>query len=188
MMHRKMVCLMALLSGCLVGCGGASRKAAAPAVLTGSDPAVMMAAAQETLERMHFTMDKYDVQAGYLRTRPLRAGQFFEPWRTDNASLSAAGQANIDSLRRTVEVFVEPQEGVVQLRCAVTVEKLSMRPRPIQSTSRLPSMYTDSSRKRQSLAMDEGLMGQTIEWVDLGPDQALEQRILSKIQRQLRKA
>lgn len=187
MTNRKMVSLLALAAVCLAGCGGSAKKAAAaPAVVTGSDANSLLAAAQETLERMYFTMDKYDVEAGYLCTRPLRAGQFFEPWRKDNASGLAFGQANLDSLRRTVEVFVEPQGGVMGLRCAVTVEKLSLPPRPVRGTASLAGMYTDSSLRKQSLAMEKDPAGKQTEWIDLGPDLALEQRILKRIQQQLK--
>jgi len=179
---------LAAAAVCLAGCGGSAQKTAIAEVgITGLDANTLMAAAQETLGQMHFTMDKYDVEAGYLRTRPLRAGQFFELWRQDNASALAAGQANLDSLRRTVEVFVEPQDGMMGLRCAVTVEKLSLPPRPTQGTTRLAGMYTASSSRKQTLALAQDPAGKQIEWINLGPDAALEQRIVGRIQKQLKK-
>ena len=78
MTHRKIVLLLALLPVCLAGCSDSAKRTAA---MRSPDTASLMAAAQEALGQMHFVMDKYDVEAGYLRTRPQRASQFFEPWR-----------------------------------------------------------------------------------------------------------
>lgn len=182
---RKLFGIAVLAAGFLAGCGGASKTAATePAMLTAPDAAAAMAAAQTTLSRMQFVMDKYDIEAGYLRTRPLRAGQFFEPWRQDNASARAFGQANIDSLRRTVEVFVEPQGQAVQWRCVVMVERLSIPPRPIRGMSQIAGMYTDSSRMQQTLTLEDK-QGAAIEWLPLGRDAELEARIVKRIQKQL---
>jgi hypothetical protein len=187
MTHGKMFLVLSLSAVCLAGCGGSARSSvSAPAALTAPDAGVMLAAAQEALGRMHFVMDKYDVEAGYLRTRPQRAGQFFEPWRRDNASAAAFGQANLNSLRRTVEVYVEPQDWTSQLRCVVTVEKLSIPPRPMRGMSWMAGMYTESDRRLQTLMLD-ATETERVEWIDLGPDHALEQRIVTEIQRQLRK-
>lgn len=187
MTHRILLVLSALSTVGLVGCCGPATGRAAAEVLTASDAETLMAAAQETLGRMLFVMDKYDVEAGYLRTRPLRAGQFFEPWRQDNASAQAFARANTDSLRRTVEVFVEPGDSTAtQLRCVVTVERLAMPPLQIRSMSRLAGLYTDSTRTRQTLTLEPEQLRE-MEWVGLGQDHALEDRILTQIQHRLRK-
>lgn len=188
MKSRKMMYLTALLSVCLAGCGDSAKTAATECpVLTGPDAAALMAAAQEALGRMRFILDKYDVEAGYLCTRPQRASQFFEPWQQDNASSKAFAQANMDSLRRRIEVFVESQQdGTATLRCVVNVEKLSIPPQPIRSMSRMAGMYTDSTRSQQVLTLENEQVGQ-IEWIALGPDHALEHRIIKQIQRQTNK-
>jgi len=179
---QKLLPIAALAAAFLAGCKAAPKTAATePAALTAPNAAAVLAAAQKTLGEMQFVMDKYDVEAGYLRTRPLRAGQFFEPWRQDNASAKAFGQANIDSLRRTVEVFVEPQGQAVQWRCVVTVERLSIPPRPIRGMAQIAGMYTDSSQMQQTLKLE----GADIEWLPLGRDAELEARIVKRIQKQL---
>lgn len=170
---------------CVVGCADARRTAVPVDRLAVQDKAAAMAAAQETLRQMHFVIEKYDLEAGYIRTFPLRAGQFFEPWRQDNASMEALAQANLHSLRRTVEIFVEMSEPSARpsLHCRVTVEKLSLPPRPIRTMSRMANLYTDSSQRVQSLDLDEAFIA-AMEWIDMGTDAALEQRILARIQRQ----
>ncbi len=184
----KMLFLTVLSTVCLAGCGGSVKTSSAEtAVLAGPNAEMLMAAAQETLGQMRFVLDKYDIEAGYLRTRPQRASQFFEPWRQDNASGKAFAQANIDSLRRNVEVFVESQQdGTALLRCVVNMEKLYIPPQPIRSMSRMAGMYTDSTRRQQTLTLEDQQLGQ-VEWVALGQDHALEQRILKQIRRQTNK-
>lgn len=187
MKHTTLLLFLAMLAVALSGCGDSAKVVAtAPDSLTAPDADALMDAARQTLSRMLFVIDKYDIEAGYIRTRPQRGAQFFEPWRQDNASAAAFARANIDSLRRTVEVFVEPLEGTMQLRCLVSVQKLALPPQPIQSMARLANMYTDSSRNLQTLAIEKEQLSR-MEWLDLGPDHALEHRIVTQIQEQLGK-
>ncbi len=187
MKHRATVIAAVLLAGCLVGCGnGVQTAQTVPAAMEGADAAGLMAAAQDALGQMHFMMDKYDLDAGYIRTRPQRASQFFEPWRQDNASAVAFAQANTDSLRRTVEVFVEPHGQNARLRCVVNVEKLSLPPEPIRGMAYVAGMHTESNRRFQTLTLDSRQV-RRMEWVDMGRDHDLEQRILDAIARQQRK-
>ncbi len=181
---KVLLWITALSVGFLAGCGGAKKAAAAPAALTASDVTAAMTAAQKTLSAMQFVMDKYDIEAGYLRTRPQRAGQFFEPWRQDNASVQAFGQANIDTLRRTVEVFAEPQGQTVQWRCVVSVERLSLPAAPIRGMSKMAAMYTDSTQMLQTLSPEERFAGH-MQWLPIGRDAELEARIVKRIQKQL---
>ena len=41
------------------------------------DAGTALKEAEDVLGKMHFVVEKSDAQAGYLRTRPLRGGQFF---------------------------------------------------------------------------------------------------------------
>lgn len=188
MTYRTATGLFGLLAAVFAaGCGGFARTGASPDGLIVSDKAAALAAAEQTLRRMHFVIEKYDIEAGYIRTRPLRAGQFFEPWRQDNASAAGFARANLDSLRRTVEVFVEPEDGGgMPLRCVVTVEKLSIPPQPIRRMAHLANMYTDSTQRVQTLAVGREA-AERIEWIELAPDDALEQRIIERIQQQGRR-
>ncbi len=166
------------------GCGPAVRSQAALEPMVAGDKAAAMDAAERALREMYFTIDKFDADAGYIRTHPLRAGQFFELWRRDNASPQAFAHANLDSLRRTVEIVLEPDNDVIALRCVVTVEKLTLPPQPVRSMSQLAGMYTDSSRRVQTLALDRDIIARA-QWIDLGPDEALQHYILTQIQRRL---
>ncbi|HDS84287.1 MAG TPA: hypothetical protein ENN97_03740 [Phycisphaerales bacterium] len=184
MTYRTGIGLLGLLATFMAGCGGSVRTETAADGLIVSDKAAALAAAEQTLRRMQFVIEKYDIEAGYIRTRPLRAGQFFEPWRQDNASAAAFARANLDSLRRTAEVFVEPDDGRMRLRCVIAVEKLSIPPRPIRRMAHLTNMYTDSTQRVQTLAVGREAAEQ-IEWIDIGPDEALQRYITAQIERRL---
>ena len=101
------VCLLVL-----VGCGQPQQQVSSDPVclpkVTGDQA---MEAAQKVLIGMQFPIEKYDFEARYIRTRPLSGAQFFQLFRGDNASGYAAAEANLYSLRRTVELEVTPQDG-----------------------------------------------------------------------------
>ena len=67
-------------------------------------------AAGDVLTRMHFVIEKLDAEQGLVRTRPLRGAQFFEMWRSDNASTFAWEESNLQSIRRAVELRVGPED------------------------------------------------------------------------------
>ena len=190
MTYRLLVFISAVAVVGLAGCGHSEQTVARQSIASVAPEqaeTLLLHRAQQTLREMHFVIDKYDIEAGYIRTRPLRGGQFFELWRQDNASAALFAQANFDSLRRTVEVFVEPsaQTSRPGLKCVVTVEKLSLAPQPIRGMSHLSAMYTDSNRRLPTLVLGR-TAAQQIEWLDLGTDPALEQRIINRIQQPCR--
>ena len=143
-----------------------------------------MLKAQAVLEKMHFDIEKFDPEAGYIRTRPLSGAQFFEFWRQDNASAQAAAQANLHSLQRVAELEFTPQNTTTCVQCRVQVLRLSIPERPVEGNRQIASIYTDSSYREQSLQMDpDDLSG--IEWIDVGPDRDLERKILKLIQKEI---
>ena len=66
-------------------------------------------AAERVLTRMHFAIEKLDAEQGVVKTRPLRGAQFFEFWRSDNVSSYDCEEANLQSVRRTVELRVKKE-------------------------------------------------------------------------------
>ena len=110
--------LWLLLTGAWLGTGCASRpprsvdepNAPCPPVQMlcedGVTTAEVIQAAEHVLTRMHFAIEKLDAEQGIVKTRPLRGAQFFELWRSDNASSYDCEEANLQSVRRTVELRV----------------------------------------------------------------------------------
>jgi len=168
----------------------------------GVTKAAAVQAAEFVLTRMHFPLEKVDVDQGIVRTRPLRGAQFFEFWRSDNASLSGYEEANLQSIRRTVEVYAEAKERAsggrresadanaptpphsLCLRCLVSVQRLSLPANEIAGTSEgyrihsasLPTLQRIEPTPQQRRAMA---------WIDLDPDPTLAARILERIEKRL---
>lgn len=139
-----------------------------------------MDAARTVLEKMQFSIEKYDPDVYYIRTRPLSGGQFFEFWRQDNASGYDAAQSNLQSIRRIVEIEATPYANRTCLECRVYVQQLSLPETPLKSTHRMANSFTNSSATYQTLQLDRGQV-QKMEWLDKGLDRELEQKILNKI-------
>jgi len=92
----------------LPGCGGPNT-ATTPAQMIcpdGVTRADVVQAADDVLTGMHFAIEKLDAEEGLVRTKPLRGGQFFELWRSDNAGAYNWEEANLQSVRRSVELRV----------------------------------------------------------------------------------
>jgi hypothetical protein len=172
---------------CLVIVSGCSR----PKQVVSSDPVCldftveqMMGASRAVLDDMHFNLEKDDPQSFYLRTRPLAGAQYFQFWRKDNADAYTAARSNVQSLRRIVELEFYPGEGSTCMACRVSVQKLSIPEKPIAGMAGMSATFTTSNSSRQSMAVDEEQL-ERMEWIDEGPDRALEQKILRNIKREL---
>lgn len=139
-----------------------------------------MDAARTVLEKMQFSIEKYDPDVYYIRTRPLSGGQFFELWRQDNASGYDTAQSNLQSIRRIVEIQATPYANRTCLECRVYVQQLSLPESPIRSTRLVAGSFTDSTTSYQTLQLDKEQL-EKMEWLDKGLDRELEQKILSKI-------
>jgi hypothetical protein len=148
------------------------------------DKAKAMQIAEDVLVKMHFTIEKADPNAGFMRTNPLPGAQFFEFWRKDNVGSENAALANLHTIRRIVELNISQAEEKLCIGCDVQVYRLSMA--QDQSTSRAlaPGMFTESSDSTQNLRLRSG--GEVdVAWVNLGQDKQLATDILKRIEKRL---
>lgn len=132
----------------------------------------VMGAAEDVLAKMHFDIEKFDVDMGYVRTRPLSGAQSFEFWRSDNVGAFNDSEASLQSIRRSAELNLSDREGQVCINCAVRVERLSIPER--QVSSRSMQRFELSPEQSRDMA-----------WIDLGRDEQLETEILSRIKNKL---
>jgi hypothetical protein len=173
-----------ILGGCC------SRQCAEPVnkiYAQGVDVPMAMNVAQSTLENMRFTIEKADANTGYISTRPLPAAQFFEFWRSDTVGCENFAEANIHSVTRTVEISIVPQDGVVGIECMARTRRLSIPQREVSNITELPHVFTRSSTSLQALKLNEEQKKAAV-WVDMGPDTALQTRILELIGKQISSA
>jgi hypothetical protein len=169
--------IVALLAGCVAQ---PPPQAPAELCLAATDVTTVLQQAEQVLAEMHFEIDKSDAAAGYLRTRPLRGGQFFEFWRKDNVGFFNASESNLQTLRRTVEIAASDRAGNICVVCTVKTERLNM-PERQAGVSTAYAMFTASHGRMQRLELTDE-QKQRMQWADLGDDTMLAGRILDSIE------
>lgn len=136
-----------------------------------------MTAGRQTLSEMYFKIDKFDADTGYISTQPLHGKQFFELWRSDNASSEAAWESNTQSIVRTITLNFKEDGDRVFVHCTADKKRFSMPDVEIYSVSQAMNMLTIQHGNARSLAPEN-----EFEWIDLGRDPALEDRVLDRIE------
>lgn len=144
-----------------------------------------MRAAEDVLVQMHFGIEKSDAESGYIRSRPLAGGQFFEFWRSDNVGAFNWSEANLHTIRRTVELEIRQAGEELCIGCDVNVQRLKLPERDVSSSTQAYGMFSDSDRRTQRLELNaEQQRGMA--WIDLGRDGELETEILKRVEERLK--
>lgn len=178
----KVLSVAILLFVLLAGCAQEQQFEAVDKVCAGgSDKAAAMQAAEAVLTKMHFKIDKADLEQGFIRSYGLTGAQFFEFWREDSVGEFNSNEANLHNIRRTVQLDITQQGSDVCLACVVKTERLS-----ISETSEDGQVnITDRFAPRITPNQDLRLGVRNKAWVDLGRDARLETKILKQIEGQL---
>ena len=156
-----------------------------PICLANLDLATVMKQSELVLLKMNFVVDKADISAGIMRTKPLSGGQFFEIWRKDNRDGYSSAMSNLHSIQRTAVLNFMQKNDLLCIDCNVTIERLSIPEKEIDSSARAYSMFSRSSESRQTLRL-EGEQEKMMDWVNIGRDQNLEAAILQKIYKRIK--
>lgn len=184
-MNRKVLLTgLSFLATFLAGCGTEPTEPAQPICLSDGQTETIMAEAEDVLGRMHFAIDKADIQNGYIRTQPLTGAQAFEFWRTDNVGKFNTAEANLHTVRRIVEIEISSEQGKVCTNCVVTVERMSLPERETPSASRTSALFTRSSPSLQRLELNPSQQ-KDMTWIELGRDWRLEAEILNRLNARL---
>ena len=170
-----------------LGCAGQRQayQPAEPLRLDGVSLAEVMRAAEDILGKMHFVIEKLDAEQGVIRTQPLSGAQAFEFWRSDNVGLYNTAEANLHSIRRTVELRITEEQGRVSVDCRVPVQRLSLPENEVASVSQAFQMHSTSSGGVQTLQLSPK-QRQGMAWIDLGQDDRLAARILKAVAKRVR--
>jgi hypothetical protein len=186
------LCAYSMLT-CALVLAGCAQQPSAPLVVKVQDgilhveqsrgigTADMMEVTEDVLAGMHFTIEKADVQSGFIRTRPLPGAQFFEFWRSDNVGSDNTLAANLHTIRRTVTLNISQQGEQLHIGCEVQAQRLSLPQRQVSSSARLYGMFSLSSPSLQRLKLNPE-QKKEIAWIDLGRDSRLEAEILKRIE------
>ena len=167
------------------GCGQQAQvKNVERVCLSGLDKAKAVEVSEEILRDMNFMVAKAEPELGYVLSRPLAGGQFFELWRKDNVGSMNTAEANLHSIRRTVEVDVSQKEGRLCVGCNVSVQRLNLPERLLRGKGQSYEAFTASSPSMQKLKLD-AQQRRLMAWVDLGRDELLETEILKRIEKKI---
>ena len=150
-----------------------------PKIVLLNDVAIVeaMTNSRKVLEDKGFNIDKFDIEHGYLLTKPLSGSQFWEFWKKDNVGAHNKAMSNVNNIIRTVEMNFRMLDGRIYADCAVEVGKLSFTGKPIVGATDMQEAFTGSSGRLQELSLADG----NIEWLSLGRDIRLEEKILDDI-------
>jgi hypothetical protein len=185
-MSNFIVALVLFAGGCAKEQQGKVTPTPARVVLTGQRQAVMQTA-EDVLAGMHFTIDKADPNSGLIKTRPLPAAQFFELWRSDNVGRFNSAEANLHSVRRTVELRITPDGNDISVACTAKAERLSLPEAEVSSSSRAYKMFSRSSSSLQKIRLNPQQQA-GMAWVDLGEDKQLAAEIINRIEAALKES
>lgn len=170
---------------CLVGCAGPGQfEAREPICRDNLAKDEVKTIAEDVLAEMHFIIEKSDLEQGYIRTKPLPGGQFFEIWRSDNHTTRQALEANLHAIRRTAELNLTQVQGQLCIDCKVNIRRLSLPEREVNSPARAYSLFSESAPLLQKLELSDEQKREAT-WMDLGADTRLETEILNRIEKRI---
>lgn len=150
----------------------------------GIEKAKAMEIAEEVLGQMHFTVEKADLDSGFIRTAPLRGAQFFEFWRTDNVGAFNSAEANLQTIRRVAELNIDHRDTQLCIDCKVKVYRLNLPEHKTSSGSYAYAMFSESGRLKQRLELSPE-QKQAMNWADLGTDEMLSSAVLNRIENKI---
>ncbi len=148
-----------------------------------ADKAQAMSACEQVLAGMHFGIEKFDVDAGYIRTAPLSGAQSIEFWRSDSVGSFNRSEADLHSTRRAVEINVIEQSGQLCINCTATTQRMSL-PQSQNSAGQNRPVMSPDQRSVQKFKLSREQKS-NLSWTDLGRDSQLETEILNRIESQL---
>lgn len=164
------------------GCAGPQEFQAKQQVCTGTLERIRaMKIAEDVLASMYFRVEKSDFDRGYIRTKPLPGGQFFEIWRADNLTPRDTAEASMHTLRKVVQLNFVQTAGRLCIDCDVRIQRLSLPEREVNSTAKAYAMFSESLSALQKVKLS-AKQKKDMAWLELGDDPRLETEILNRIE------
>ena len=148
-----------------------------PVCFTSVNQDRLMEAGEQVLLDMHFEIEKFDVEKGVIKTYPLRGGQFFEFWRSDNVGSQNKADSNLYSILRSVDLQVTEKGTQHCLEITSRKRRLSIPEQELVSGSQNAGIFTGGSVNFQKIRLET----ENLEWIEMGRDYPLENRILDRI-------
>ncbi len=194
---RSLMLLLTAATGCGWH-GGWQQSAGAPQAALAQNPMYVPLSDREFLwNQLVDTVDDYfDIQReervrlvggvlteGRIETHPMPGATHLEPWRKDSTHGFERWYASLQSIRRRAVIAVRPQSDGGYLVEVAVYKELEELTQPEYSVASLPAVRYDGTLDRSQGGPRFGAA--TIDWIPVGRDMALEQRILSQLRGRL---
>lgn len=118
---------------------------------------------------------------GRIETQWAAGSTIFEPWRRDSAGAFNRWQSTLQTIRRKTTLRVIPAAGGYEIDARVD-KQLEDLNRPERASAGAASIRNDSALPSDRVTPIDPIEDSG-RWIDIGRDEALEQRILKKIAR-----
>ncbi|MFC1737744.1 hypothetical protein ACFL1G_01685 [Planctomycetota bacterium] len=186
-MNKVRLLLIIGVAACLLaGCGRSEQFEAVEQIcIKDAGKQAVMKTAQQVLGEMSFSIEKADALAGYIRTRPLEGGQFFELWRSDNIGAFNSGEANLHTVRRVVEMNITSEDGELCVDCVARTYRLSLPASGDTVVSHAYEVFTASEASLQKFELSDRQKKEMV-WLELGNDEMLSTEILKRLDAAIR--
>jgi len=169
----------------LAGCTEQQKyQSAEPLLMKNINKSQAMEIGEDVLVKMYFTVDKANIETGYIRTRPLSGAKDFEFWRSDNVGSDNKLLSNLHSIRRIAELQINEQDDGLFIDCNVKIHRLSLPERNIRSSAHAYDLLAASGKALQNIQISPEQKAD-MTWIDLGKDEQLAAEILKRIEKRI---
>lgn len=156
--------------------------------MEGGDFEALWQAAERTAKDHGFRIDRRDYRLGIMTTDPLTSKQFFELWRSDEATAHDVAQSSLNTIRRTIHFeFQRREDGTFIVAPKVLVEQLANVGHRITSAVQYQSVF-DPSLQRGSAEEDQGTVLPQRYWYAIGRDETMEKILAGEVGERLGRA
>jgi len=165
----------------VAGCGEAARLDN-PLLLRGTDAKAAESVACRVLQELQFQIVYPQAIEGQITTHPLTGASWFEFWREDTVGNDQRIEDSLHTTRRRATVTITPTDAGPEVLVQVMKQRLTA---PGSGPESIGETYSIYDTKVSDLERRDELEPTTLEWVDKGRDDQLEQRILARLQNRL---
>ena len=173
--------LLVLAATAMAGCARAPGvRYANPMALAGADAGTVEQVARRVLQELQFEVEFPQTRPGQLETGPVTGASWFEFWREDTVGGRQRLESSLHTVRRRASVAVKSAGTGAEVSVTVIKERLSAPNTGPASATETFDLY--ELEERSELRRVDDLSPAAYGWLDMGRDDALEQRILERIQ------
>jgi len=151
-----------------------------PMAVAGADKEAVEQVTRRVLLELGFEVVFPQAQPGHLETEPVTGASWFEFWRQDTLGCRQRLESSLHTVRRRAAIVVKEAGAGSEVSVKVFKERLSAPGSGPTSVTETFDLY--ELDERSELRRFDELSPAAYGWLTMGRDEALEQRILERIQ------